>query len=124
MPTEDEEQAALDAHRQMVRAMLDQRLGTLDALLADGFTLTHMTGYRQPKREWLQAIRSGEMRYHGGTEVSVVARRSGDAWVVLGRDVVDATIYGARGRWNLQLTTRLQQHNGHWLAVETVATTF
>ncbi|GAP56060.1 conserved hypothetical protein [Arthrobacter sp. Hiyo6] len=48
----------------LCEAMVDGDLAGLDSILADGFTLTHMTGYLQSKAEWLEAIESGEMQYH------------------------------------------------------------
>jgi hypothetical protein len=39
-------------------------LAELDNILAEEFTLTHMTGYVQSKSEWLDAIDTGEMQYH------------------------------------------------------------
>jgi hypothetical protein len=43
---------------------------------------------------------------------------------VVGKDVVDATIWGSRGTWNLQLTTRYERRDGEWIALKTVARTF
>lgn len=113
-----------DAYRQMIRAMLDGRVAELDALLAGEFTLTHMTGYRQPKGEWLEAVRSGQMRYHAAEKRSVDVQVTGDTAVLVGRSVVTATIYGARGTWNLQLTTRYRRQDDRWIAVDTIAATF
>jgi hypothetical protein len=82
------------------------------------------TSYRQPKREWLAAIDSGEMQYHSAEEKSVNVRVTNDTAVVVGRSVVDATIFGSRGTWNLQLTTDYARKGGKWIANRTVATTF
>lgn len=121
----DEDRAPiLSAYRAMYRAMLDGRTDRLDALLDDQYWLTHITGYRQPKREWLSAIDSGEMRYHSAQERSVTIDVSGDTAVLVGRSLVTATIYGARGTWNLQLTTNYARMNDKWMAMRTVATTF
>lgn len=95
----------------MCRAMLDRRTDRLDPLLDDQYSLTHITGYRQPKREWLSAIDSDEMRYHSAQERSVTIDVTGDTAVLVGRSVVTATIYGARGTWNLQLTTNYTRRN-------------
>jgi hypothetical protein len=59
------------------RAMVAGDADALGALLADGFTLTHMTGYRQPKAEWLADVRSGEMTYHAMDDVQVTIDISG-----------------------------------------------
>jgi len=47
-----------------------------------------------------------------------------DTAVQVGRSRVDATIWGSRGTWNLQRTTRYQRRQGRWLAMATVAATF
>lgn len=116
--------ALLEAYRGMYRAMLAANIAQLDALLHRTYTLTHITGYRQPKRAWLEAIETGQMRYHAAQETSVRVDVDGDAAVVVGRSVVDATIYGSRGTWNLQLTTRYGRVDGTWIAQSTGATTF
>jgi hypothetical protein len=121
----DEEKARiLAAHRAMYRAMLGGRTAELGALLDDGYSLTHITGYRQPKREWLGAIDSGEMRYHSEQENSVTIEVSDATALLVARSVVTATIFGARGTWNLQLTTTYARKADKWMAMRTVATTF
>lgn len=112
------------AHRAMYRGMLERDTAVLDELLADDYTLTHMTGYEQPKREWLAQIDSGRMRYHSAQPHDTAVEVDGDTAVLVGRDVVDATIWGSRGTWNLQLTTTYQRCGDAWIAVRTVAATF
>lgn len=125
MSAQDEDKERIvGAYREMYRAMLDARTERLDALLDEHFSLTHMTGYRQPRREWLAAITSGEMRYHAAKEQSVTVEVTGDTAELLGRSVVTATIYGMRGTWNLQLTIDYARKQGSWIALRTVATTY
>jgi hypothetical protein len=122
--SEQDRAALLDAYREMQRAMLAANTTRLDALLDRDYTLTHITGYRQSKQEWLEAIKSGEMRYHAAKEKSVRVDVDGSGAVVVGRSVVDATIYGSRGTWNLQVTTKYSRVDGKWIAKSTVATTW
>ena len=122
--SEKERQALVEAHREMYRLMLSARTEQLGKLLDDGYSLTHMTGYRQPKREWLEAIDSGQMRYRAAQEKSVTVTVTGDTAVLVGKSVVTATIYGSHGTWNLQLTTKYRRKDGRWIAESTVATTF
>jgi hypothetical protein len=39
-----------------------------------------------------------------------------------GKNVVDATIWGSRETWGLQLTNTYQCRDGDWIAVKTVST--
>jgi hypothetical protein len=52
--------------------------------LAQGFTLTHMTGYLQTRQEWLAQVASGEMTYHSiDDDVAVDVRDADSAEPVL-----------------------------------------
>jgi hypothetical protein len=64
------------------------------------------------------------MRYHAADEKSVTVEVTGTHAKLVGQSVVDATIYGSRGRWNLQLTTDYEKQGDRWIALRTVATTF
>jgi len=75
----------------------------IDALLTDDCVLTHMTGYPQPKIEWLGDIATGAMRYHSHEVVSVQPDTIAGFPVVRGRTRTTATLWGGRGTWNLQI---------------------
>jgi len=60
----DDETQIIRAYRDMDRGMVDRGTDLLDELLDDGYTLTHMTGYRQSRAERLEQVNTGEMRYH------------------------------------------------------------
>jgi hypothetical protein len=122
--TNEDQVQLLKAHREMYGAMLAARTDRLCVLLADQYTLTHMTGRVQSKTEWLKAIESGAMRYHAAEEKSVTVAVTGDTALLVGRSVVTATIFGSHGTWNLQLTTSYARRDGKWLALRTAATTF
>jgi hypothetical protein len=122
--TGDAEAEVAAAQRMMIRGMLERNTGLLDELLDASYTLEHITGYVQPKREWLEDIESGRMRYHSEQERSTSVDVAGDTAVVVGRSVVDATIGGGRGTWKLQLTTEYLRDSDRWVGMRTVATTY
>lgn len=107
----------VDPHRAMYRGMLDRDTALLDEFLAADYRLTHMTGgFVQPKREWLEQIDSGRMRHHSAQPRSTTVDLADDTAVLVGRDVVDATIWGSRGTWHLQLITTYQRRDGARIA--------
>ena len=110
--------------RNLYSAMLDSDTVAMALLLDEHYSLTHMTGYRQPKQEWLAAIAAGEMRYHSAQETSITVDVASDTARAIARHVVEATVNGSRGTWNLQLTTTYARKRNGWLAMQTVATTF
>ena len=103
------------------RAMVAGDADALGALLADDFTLTHMTGHRQPKAEWLADVGSGAVTYHSMDDVSVDIDVSADAPVLTARTRTVATIWGGHGTWPLQLRIRFASDGAQWLAADTVA---
>ena len=123
-PSSDDQAQVLEAYRAMYRGMLERDTDLLDGLLDDEYTLTHLTGYLQSKREWLEQIDSGEMEYRSSLERGTSVEVTGDKAVLVGKNVVDTTIWGSCGTWNLHLTTTYERRNGEWIALKTVATTF
>jgi hypothetical protein len=116
--------AALANYEGQRRAMVAGDADALGALLAGDFTLVHMTGYRQPRAEWLADVRSGAMTYHSMEDVDVDVDVSGDAPVVTARTRTAATIWGASGTWPLQLRISFAHEGTGWVAAETVASTW
>ncbi|MER5220614.1 nuclear transport factor 2 family protein [Streptomyces flaveus] len=112
----------LDAFRAQLRALTDGDTDALDDLLADGSTLTHMTGYVQPKQEWLAQIREGRFDYHSIVDLDVEV--DGDTARMVGRTVTDATVYGTRADWRLQLTVDYAYENDAWIVVGSAASTW
>src|SRR4051812_20963020 len=96
----------------------------LGALLTDDFVLVHMTGYPQPKGEWLADVRSGAMTYHSMQDVDVSVDAAGGLPVVTARTRTAATIWGASGTWPLQLRITFTRDGAAWVAAGTVASTW
>ena len=95
--------AAADLYSLLCDAMVAADTKAIDALLTDYCVLTHMTGYPQPKVEWLGDIANGAMRYHSHEVVSVQPDTIAGFPVVRGRTRTTATLWGGRGTWNLQI---------------------
>ena len=97
--------AATDLYSLLCDAMVSGDTKAIDALLTDDCVLTHMTGYPQPKIEWLGGHR--HRRHVHTTPHEVVSRPGGHespaSPVVRGRTRTTATLWGGRGTWNLQI---------------------
>ncbi|MFF7971166.1 DUF4440 domain-containing protein [Streptomyces sp. NPDC007905] len=111
----------IDAYRAHLQAMADGDTGALDALLDEGFTLTHITGYEQPKAEWLAQMRAGQFAYHGIEEKTVTVKVDGDTARLVGRIITDATVCDAHADWRLQLTMDYARVGDTWIARRSVA---
>lgn len=100
-------------------AMIDGDPNELGGLLSQDFVLGHITGYEQPRSEWLAAVKSGRFDYHAISvkQIRVAkAKKEGQA-VATGLVHIEATINGARALWPMQFLTELTQHSGTWFVV-------
>lgn len=108
----------------MCEAMVAGDTAQLEILLADDFTLTHMTGYVQSKTEWLAAIDSGDMQYHRMETVEATSSLEGTPPRLTARTLTDATIWGSRTTWRLTLHTHFACRGKEDVIRETVASTW
>lgn len=118
------ETAILQANANENRWMVEARVDLLDELLAQDFVLVHITGYAQPKAEWLEEIRTGSMDYHDIREQSVSVTIDGATAVLVARNLVTATIWGSHSVWPLQMTTTFVEAGGVWTPTYSRAVTF
>lgn len=120
-----DQQQIRELYATMYNAMVAKDTATLSRIHADDFVLVNMTGMRQSKREYLDAIADGTLNYytavHEQTEVTV----EGDRATLTGRSRVTAAVFGGgRHTWPLQLCFRLVRRDGRWQFVEARASTY
>lgn len=112
-------------YRQMYRAMVEKDVAELDRLHADDFTLRHMTGTRQTKQQYIQAIVDGTLNYYEAQHEQMDIRIDGDRATLTGRSRVNAAVYGGgRHTWRLQLRFTLRKENGQWRLTSSEASTY
>ena len=148
---EEEDERQIEAlYKQMYRAMIAKDIETLGSLLDENAVLIHMTGTRQPKREYLRAIKDGTLNYYSVEDEEIIinvdggkaaiereqsqaslnsaerkqARLEGKA-TMTGRSRVNAAVYGGgRHTWRLQIKSTLKKKDGRWLFAEQRASTY
>ena len=74
----DDKSQIRELHEQMYKAMVAKDIATLDKLHADDFVLTHMTGMRQSKTVYLEAIRKGTLNYYSAEMEQLDIKVDGD----------------------------------------------
>lgn len=109
----------------MYRAMIEKDIPSLDRVLDDAFVLVHMTGMRQKKADFLQAVEDGTLNYasadHEGIEVSV---QCGTA-TLSGRSLVRAAVFGGIWHtWRLRQDLTLVFRDDRWLISLSEASTY
>ena len=121
----DDKQQIIQLYEQMYQAMVVKDTATLDCLLATEFTLVHMTGMRQSKAAYIQAIADGTLNYYAAEHEQMDVTARGDHATLTGRSRVTAAVFGGgRHTLHLQLTFQLVKRNGQWLFTEAKASTY
>jgi hypothetical protein len=124
MEIDNNKSQVLDVTRQLTKLMIEKDTAAMNKILDAYFTLTHMTGYVQPKEEWYAEIESERMKYYSYKEVKTTVEIDGDKAKFVGQNILDARIWGTRNTWRLQQTMQLEKRNGEWIIVKSTATTF
>lgn len=124
--TEDERICA-QLYRDLCDASMRKDAAGIAAVLADDYVLVHMTGMRQPKQAYIEAVLDGTLNYyttkHDSIRVNVAA--DGVHAHVCGRSRVSAAVFGGgRHTWHLQQDLRAEKRDGTWLLVESQASTY
>lgn len=123
--TKDEEQI-VQLYRAENEAMVKKDISRLDMILGDRMTLTHMTGYVQPKLEWIDQIQNEEMQYLESKEEAIKdIRVEGNLGQLTGQNLVTAKIWGgSKNVWPLQMKMYFEKNNGRWVISKQVANTY
>ena len=110
--------------KQLTELMIIRDTATMGKIVDERFSLTHITGYIQPKTEWFAEIESERMKYYSFNEVKTNVKIDGDKATFIGQNILDAQIWGSRNNWRLQQAIQLEKRNGKWIILKSVATTF
>ena len=120
----NDEAEILTLTRRFTQLMIERNTEELDKIVDKDFTLTHITGYLQPKDEWFKEIQTESMKYYSAKEVSHTLSINGNTATFVQRNLLDARIWGSRNTWRLQQTMTLEKRNGKWIIIKSVARTF
>ncbi len=121
---EQEEKQVVAITDRLTELMIARDLDELNELLDKNFTLTHITGYVQPKAEWLKEIETESMKYYSFQPIKREVEINGDKAQVVQQNILDARIWGTRNNWHLQQIYQLEKRNGDWVILKSVASIF
>ena len=114
-----------NCYRQMYLGMIQKDRNVLSEVLDDSFVLVHMTGMRQSKAAFIQAVEDGTLNYYSANHQRMEANVSGDQAELIGQSAVNAAVFGGGPHtWRLQLKLKLVQRAGSWRITEAKASTY
>ncbi|CAJ1177993.1 hypothetical protein FD33_GL000952 [Companilactobacillus paralimentarius DSM 13238 = JCM 10415] len=121
-----DKETIMQLYRDENTAMVKKDINRLNEILASSMTLTHMTGYVQPKLEWIDQIQNDEMQYLSSKEDDIKnIEINGSKASLVGQNQVQAKIWGGGvNTWPLQMKMYYEKKNGEWIITNQVASTY
>lgn len=117
-----QEEQALATARSLVRMMIARDVEGMRGVLAKGMYLRHITGYRQPREEWIEEVRSESMKYYSAKEDYTHTRLVGSTTVEVSMaHQLDARIWGNRRVWPLKQKMTLAHQGEGWIIISSEA---
>ena len=121
----DDREEIKQRYEKMCSAMIKKDREALENVLDDSYVLVHMTGMRQSKSEFINAVMDGTLNYYSAVHESESVDITGDTAVVVGRSYVQAAVFGGgKHYWHLQQTGSLKKTDGQWKITRSVASTY
>lgn len=112
-------------YKAMYAAMIAKDKDGLDAVLDDSFVLVHMTGMRQSKSEFVDAVLDGTLNYYSAVHENIPVTINGDNAVITGQSYVQAAVFGGgKHYWHLQQKCSLKKTGDKWKITRSVASTY
>ena len=112
-------------YRELYRGMVEKDRDLMDEVLDTSFVLVHMTGMRQSKDAFIQAVEDGTLNYFSANHQRMDVGLHGNTADLLGQSVVNAAVFGGgRHSWRLQLRMSLVLDGENWKITEAKASTY
>ena len=120
-----DEQEICEQYRAFYRAAIAKDRVGMEHTLDESFHLTHMTGMRQSRDDYIRGILRGTMNYYAEEPVRLTAKVNGTRASLCAQSIVEAAVFGGgRHVWRLQLDMEAEKRNGAWKFIDAVACTF
>ena len=121
----DDKELLTQCYHTMYRGMIEKDMELLGESLDESFVLTHMTGMRQTKYQYMDDIANGTLNYYSEKTEHIEIAVSGDQAKLVGQSRVSAAVFGGgRHVWSLQLSMKAVKRSGKWFMTEAVASTY
>jgi len=122
LPAADARDDVRAAETRRFAAMGAGDLDTLATFLADDLTYTHSSGRVESKKEYLDSLRAGRLKYLSITPEVTDVRVYGDAAVATGRSAMKVSNAGQEQSFRIVFTDVWARRDGRWRMVAWQAT--
>lgn len=106
----------LNKFKEFQQAMIDKDAKTLNSIMSEDYTLTHMSGKIQTKQEYIKDIIDGVLNYYHSTIINPSIEILEEKHAKLNADVeLDAKVYGIKGTWTLNTEILMEKIENIWI---------
>lgn len=121
----DDREQVIKLYHDMYAAMVSKNESELIRVYDESFELIHMSGMRQSRTEFIQAIMNGMLNYYSEDTHDIEVSVSEDKAVMTGRSRVTAAVFrGGRHTWKLALRFDVKKTGEDWKIIKAQASTW
>lgn len=121
----NDEQKLKNLSRKMWKALVEKDIKTLEKIHDDNFVLTHMTGMKQNKSEYLRCVREGVLNYFSAEEENILIETNADKIKLTTQFKVEAAVFGGnKNIWRLQLVFDVEKRGEDFILLKGKASTY
>ncbi len=121
----DEKNLITKVYKKMYDAMIAKDGDGLNEVLDDSFVLIHMTGMRQSKQAFIQAVLNRTLNYYSAVHENISVEINQNTAILTGQSYVSAAVFGGgKSNWRLQQKCRLKKSGDEWKITESTASTY
>ena len=123
--TDDRPEQIRELYREYWRCMIAKDADGLRGLMAEDYSLLHMTGVRQSADVFLKGLTDGTFNYYAADHDSIDVTLHDDQAVMVGKSRVLAAVYGGgKHQWRLRGDFTLRKEQGVWKLTRSEASTY
>ena len=123
--TMDEREELRALYRRYWEAMIAKDVPALRAMMAEDYTLRHMTGTVQTREEFLRELARGTFHYYSAAHDEIAVTLRGDTAEFTGKSRVEAAVYGGgRHLWHLRGDFTARKEPDGWRLTLSRASTY
>ena len=114
-----------ELYKELCEASMNKDINKLNELLSDNYILVHMTGMKQTKKEYINSIINGELKYYDLIHEDIEVKINNDKATIIGKTKTLASPFGmTKSWWRLKQEITLTKENNKWKIIKSIASTY
>lgn len=119
------EEAIKSLYINLCEASINKDINKLNEILSDDYILVHMTGLNQTKKEYINSVKNGDLKYYDVKHEKIKVDIKGNEAYIIGETKTLASPFGiSKSWWNLRQDMVVKKINGKWQIVKSIASTY